>query len=244
MLAKHTLWIATDRALYLDADRPPGGWRRLGAMSLVMGLSGRFGLRVGEAPAITCHSALIGVDVRHRIDPHGETVAVLYLEPDAREARALIALLQQHGGVVLDAAKALGSGAHLDCHLRSFDVASLLGCGLVARAPLDGRVAACLQQLRVPREAFLRRCFAATGVSLSVSRLNHLFQKEMGVSFRRYRAWSQLLEGAKAKTPSVSLTQLAAIGGFADLAHFSRTYRDAFGVMPSRALGTMAVHAV
>lgn len=244
MLAKHTLWIAADRALYLDADRPPGGWRRLGAMSLVMGLSGRFGLGLGEAPALTCHSALIAADVRHRIDPRGETVAVLYLEPDAREARALVTLLRQHGGVVLDAAKAPGSGAHLDSCLRSFDVASLLGCGLAAPAPVDGRVAACLQQLRVPREAFLRRCLAATGVSLSVSRLNHLFQQEMGVSFRRYRAWSQLLESAKAKKPCVSLTELAAIGGFADLSHFSRTYRDAFGVMPSRALGTMVVHAI
>lgn len=74
--------------------------------------------------------------------------------------------------------------------------------------------------------------FAGIG-GLSASRLRHLFVEQTGLPFRTYLLWlrlSRALEGAAAGAP---LTQAAHEAGFADSAHFSRTFKRMFGIAPT-----------
>jgi AraC-like DNA-binding protein len=73
----------------------------------------------------------------------------------------------------------------------------------------------------------------AEGLSLSESRLSHLFKHETGIPFRKYVLWTRLKTAVEAYQEGNSITQASYIGGFADSSHFSKVYSDMFGVKPS-----------
>ena len=236
MPATNTLTLGTDKALYVG-EIPGTGWHCHAAPVLLMGLSGRFALRWGAGDVQTCHSALVAAGVEHVFDPCGETVALVYLEPDSREARSLRRPFQQLGGVVLDAAVRVGARSAMDGYLRSFDLPALLqDLELGEVLPLDARVARSLHTLRNPSQARLARAGLAAGVQLSGSRFNHLFSAEMGVSLRTYRVWSQVRLAMAGLAVSPRLTDAALHGAFSDSAHFSRMFRQTFGMTPSSVL--------
>lgn len=76
----------------------------------------------------------------------------------------------------------------------------------------------------------------ASKVFLSESRFAHLFKEQIGIPFRRYVLWCRLQAALKAITEGHSFTIAAYEGGFADVAHLSRTFTEMFGVAPSDVL--------
>ena len=238
MPARNTLTLGADRALYVG-DLPATGWHSHAAPVLLMGLSGRFALHWGLGQVQTCHSALVDAGVEHLLDPRGEQVALMYLEPDSREARGLRGVFQHHGGIVLDVAAPVRARSATDTRLRTFDLQALLHCAGGDAAPLDPldpRVAHSLQALRSAQGARIARDGLASEVQLSGSRFNHLFRAEMGVSLRSYRVWSQVRLALAGLAVSPRLTDAALHGDFSDSAHFSRMFRQTFGMTPSSVL--------
>ncbi len=71
---------------------------------------------------------------------------------------------------------------------------------------------------------------------LSASRFQHLFTREVGVPFRRYRVWHRLRAAIREAAQGSNLTTAAHAAGFADQAHFTREFRRTFGAPPSRGL--------
>ncbi|MGL5808971.1 MAG: helix-turn-helix transcriptional regulator [Nocardioides sp.] len=72
----------------------------------------------------------------------------------------------------------------------------------------------------------------ASAVHVSPGRLGHVFAKEMGLPFRRYVLWERLRCAISLAREAHSLTDAAHGAGFADAAHFSRTFRRMFGAAP------------
>ena len=70
----------------------------------------------------------------------------------------------------------------------------------------------------------------ADAVHLSPERFRHLFLKETGIRFRPYVLWLRLEVAVASYAAGNSLTEAAYVGGFADSAHFSRTFKRMFGV--------------
>lgn len=70
-------------------------------------------------------------------------------------------------------------------------------------------------------------------VSLSESRFLHLFKEQVGLPLRRFLLWGRIIDTIDAILAGESLTMAAHIGGFSDSAHFSRTFRETFGLAPS-----------
>jgi len=56
------------------------------------------------------------------------------------------------------------------------------------------------------------------------------------VSFRSYRVWSQVRAAMAGLATQTRLTDAALHGAFSDSAHFSRTFRQTFGMTPSSVL--------
>lgn len=71
---------------------------------------------------------------------------------------------------------------------------------------------------------------------LSPVRLTHRFTAEVGLPFRRFVLWSRLKRAVAAVRGGADLTRAAVEAGFADAAHFSRTFRETVGLAPSRVL--------
>ncbi len=77
---------------------------------------------------------------------------------------------------------------------------------------------------------------AARQISLSPSRFSHLFSAEMGIAYRGFVKWRKLIATLSSVSGNANLTRAAYDGGFADSAHFTRTFRDTFGLTPSQLL--------
>jgi AraC-like DNA-binding protein len=70
-------------------------------------------------------------------------------------------------------------------------------------------------------------------LSLSESRLSHLFKQETGIPFRKYVLWTRLKTAVEAVQDGNSITQASYISGFADSSHFYKVYTEMFGLKPS-----------
>lgn len=68
---------------------------------------------------------------------------------------------------------------------------------------------------------------------LSPHRLRHLFVEQTGLAFRTYLLWLRLTRALERLATGASLTQSAHEAGFADSAHFSRTFKRMFGIAPA-----------
>ncbi|WP_334188413.1 helix-turn-helix transcriptional regulator [Noviherbaspirillum sp.] len=232
----NTLKAGLDRSLYIG-ELPASGWHRHASPVLLIGLSGRFAIHLPDGRIETCHSALIDTGVEHVFDPRGERVALMYLEPDSKEARSLRARVRRDGPVIFDPAMLPVSRSHYESRLDAFDLSALLRRAAPDDAPpLDARVERSLLSLRMLRDEPLARDDAASIAHLSASRFNHLFREEMGISFREYRIWTQIRSAIIGFRPDGSLTDAAMNGAFADAAHFSRLFRQTFGMTPSSVL--------
>lgn len=85
-------------------------------------------------------------------------------------------------------------------------------------------------------EGMPRLVDAAAAQGISPSRLTHVFSAEVGLPFRRFVLWARIKRAADAAERGRALTQAAVEAGFSDAAHFSRTFRDMFGINPSSLL--------
>jgi len=78
----------------------------------------------------------------------------------------------------------------------------------------------------------------AETVGLSCNRMSHLFADVVGLPWRSYVLWQKVLTAALMLTSGRRLTEIAMTAGFADSAHLSNTWQQAFGASPSQFLNS------
>lgn len=71
----------------------------------------------------------------------------------------------------------------------------------------------------------------ATYSHLSETRFLHLFKEKTSLTFRRYQLWNKLIKSI-AHLPKQSITETAHQFGFTDSSHYSRTFKETFGLNP------------
>lgn len=76
----------------------------------------------------------------------------------------------------------------------------------------------------------------ANAVQLSVPRLMQLFKEKTGIPIRRYRLWHRLYTAGLKVGQGHNITEAALLAGFTDSAHFSNTFKDMFGICPTKIL--------
>jgi AraC-like DNA-binding protein/quercetin dioxygenase-like cupin family protein len=220
-----------------------------GAPVFVTGLYGKFGLRVEGGPWRWVRAAVIPAGVRHELQLGGMPLGVLYIEPNLAGTEALTPLVRgssasEEGGALIGTAGEVGAFRALyesrtATRWAGEALGDLLGFARAkARKAIDPRIAGAVVLLSSFGLGPLRSVDAvAAQVGLSGSRFQHLFTREVGVPFRRYRAW-QRMRGAIAEiVRGSSFGRAAHLAGFADQAHFGRDFRRTFGAAASRSLG-------
>ena len=179
--------------------------------------------------------------VAHRLEPMDEEIVVAYLEPTSTIGAATQKML---GGISIVAPLPNDT---LFRELRNIVADGASQTAESRLSQLFGNVMPVVGHTRGPRLAALVRSSvfqgvppplaqAAQQIGLSPSRFSHLFSAEMGIAYRAFVKWRKLLATLDAVSRGADLTQAAHEGGFADSAHFSRTFKDTFGLTPSNAL--------
>lgn len=166
------------------------------------------------------HRAIVPPDTVHAIDSAGEPVLVLLFEPAIMPAAV-------PAGAPLKPA--------LDCPL-----------GMLGQlpdspgTPPDARLEQ-LKALARAAEGSVRLTELAGRVGLSTGRLTHLFTRSEGIPFKRWLLWDRLLRTVDRLAAGDDLTTAAHAAGFADSAHFSRSFRAHFGIAPSSVFRSRSV---
>jgi AraC-like DNA-binding protein len=109
---------------------------------------------------------------------------------------------------------------------------------LTVTAATDPRLQTVLAAVRASMHS---RQYLARLVHLSPTRFSHWFVEQTGLPLRSYRKWSRLVAALQEIAAGRSLTEAAHAAGFADAAHFSRTFRNLFGLDPTSALGHVSL---
>jgi AraC-like DNA-binding protein len=210
------------------------------------GLYGKFSLRVGDGAWRICRTAAIPAGLAYEFDMGGEPLAVLYAEASAGAHR--ISRFVRHAEDVAgarvgdDGEVALLREMYEDRDSPSWiprALDDLLGFAGRGEPPLDSRVSRVVETLH-ENYADVRRVGAvAESVGLSPSRFQHVFSREIGVPFRRYRAWCRMRAAIGAVLSGSNLTAAAHEAGFADQAHFARDFRRTFGAPATPSLATV-----
>jgi AraC-like DNA-binding protein len=97
----------------------------------------------------------------------------------------------------------------------------------------DPRIVASLAYIDSHIEHQLSADELAAHANLSTSRFLHLFTDTAGLPLRRYILWCRIIRTIDTLKSGADLTSAAHVAGFADSAHFSRTFRATFGLTPS-----------
>lgn len=99
---------------------------------------------------------------------------------------------------------------------------------------IDRRILNAINLIMIANDDKLPVDKIAKEINLSVSQFNRLLKKETGLSFRRFVLHSKLIRSINAMSDNNSLTKATYIGGFSDQPHLTRTFKDNFGITPSK----------
>ena len=190
-------------------------------------------------------AALIRPDRPHRLHPGDDSHVLLLLDPQSEQALALAALLPRGAdamGLDLPNESAFTKGlaaigaSEKPCRAAS-ELADLLVTDIIGETPpassLDPRVRAAAQAICDLPPGKVKLAEIAAEAATSESRLSHLFRQQMGLPIQRYLLWQRLTRAAALAASGADLTRTAHEAGFADSAHFSRNFKQMFGLRPS-----------
>ncbi|MDB5439211.1 MAG: AraC family transcriptional regulator [Caulobacteraceae bacterium] len=213
------------------------------AIQVTVGAGGVFKLIAGELVSAN-QAVAVAADIDHVFEAEG-LVAILFVEPESRLGRAVsqrlfseanLALLDP--GDVAGAAQGIAAAFHSpDAQDEVFvglgrDLIARLAGQTISESP-DWRVRKMIRWAAQHLEGSASVADVAPVVGLSAGRLSHLFAEQTGLQFRTYLLWLRLTRAVSSMAAGIALTQAAHEAGFADSAHFSRTFRRMFGVAPT-----------
>lgn len=188
-----------------------------------------------------CRAAIVPPNTLHHFTGIDGPMAFLYLDARSddlkrlmeqavsQQERASFGLQREHE--VIECLRAFyrnelpWSGARAD-------LSSSLGFG--GRRQVDPRVRRTLDLLHAHPAARLSLVELSAHVRLSPSRFIHLFKEATGVPLRRYKLWLAMGAAMRSLAKGNNLTEAAMNGGFSSPAHFSASFREMFGLEPSR----------
>lgn len=220
------------------------GWHAHHAIQVTLSLGGWFQLDAADE-SLRGGAVAVAADASHCFQAEG-LVAILFVEPESRSGRAIARSLFEGRSLA-----ALPDQVSADFRVRAAAAwietgretapFEALGRTLIQRLagdggadPPDRRVGRMLAFAAEHIDGPVTLADVVAGSGLSASRLSHLFTQQTGLPFRTYLLWLRLTRAVETVAAGGSLTEAAHEAGFADSAHFSRTFRRMFGVAPAQ----------
>jgi AraC family transcriptional regulator len=170
--------------------------------------------------------------------------AILFIDPETREGRALTQRFSSRGITALPAAlladvrPALFASWQGDRSLAAVETAARavvrsLTAGVEPLIVSDERILRATAYIRSNLSGTLTLEAVARVACLSPSRFRHLFVEQTGMALRPYVLWRRFLRVWELLMEGESLSTAAHSAGFADAPHLTRTCRRMFGFPPS-----------
>jgi AraC family transcriptional regulator len=220
------------------------------AIQIAFGATRGIAFRTGDGePWIEYGGAIIPSRQPHSMDAtHVSPNAVLFVEPETREGRALTERFLQGGithvpdAIVADLVPPLfavweaawqGRRSEREVADAARRIVQALTGGMLPSVTSDERVVRAIAYMKAHLDRPLTLEEVAGEACLSPSRFRHLFAEQTGMGLRPYLLWRRFLHVWELLMAGETLSSAAHGAGFADAAHLSRTSRSTFGFPPS-----------
>jgi AraC-like DNA-binding protein len=232
------------RALYIGPSLQLSAHRNAVAV-LAVGLDSEFAVaadpRNPRRGARSCRTALIPPNTLHHLESAHGRMAFLYVDALSRDYGVLQAsvgtLTERAGFDLADEHALLEMLSSLADGRTDFATTRRRLERLIPGEPKHAIDAKVLRAIRYLHKHVAERpslAALADRAHLSASRFRHAFKETTGVTLRRYRLWIAMGLALRAVQKGASLTHAAQRAGFSSSAHFSSTFREMFGIEPSR----------
>lgn len=174
--------------------------------------------------------------------------AVLFVEPETREGRALGERFRKQGITALESETIAEIASPLFAawrderslqavkHAANHVVRTLTG-GVEPAVVSDDRILRAVSYINSHLESSLGLDDVAAVACLSPGRFRHLFVEQTGTPLRPYILWRRFLRAFELVAAGEPVSTAAYAAGFADGAHLTRTCRRMFGFPPSAVQG-------
>ncbi len=225
---------------------------RLGSAALCVGIDQPFQVLESESSCWReSRSVLVPPGCLHEIQVGGAIMAILFIEPESADYAALQNTMLDGEWQCLYglADENTVLAALCDAWQHQPDAAAiqhLLDRLIPPLNPenrqhlLDNRIQQVIHVMKEDVSHSYSMTELADHINLSPTRLVHLFKEEVGVPIRRFRQWHRMRVVAALIAKGNTLTAAALGAGFADSSHFSRAFRNMFGITPSSIFGRAA----
>ncbi|MCW7468855.1 helix-turn-helix transcriptional regulator [Leptospira kanakyensis] len=192
--------------------------------------------------------ALVGPNTHHRTISPGVEMVALLIDPETYEFGSISKHISsgevkhldiQNFLPLMDSLKALYYGDLNDTEATKLQL-SLLRTVYpfdTLETNIDPRIQKIAQKIRMEIPNSIRMKEIGKDFSISEDRLIRLFKENLGIPLRRYLLWVRILRAVKELKAGNNLTDAAHAAGFSDSAHFSRTFKENFGFIPSLFFG-------
>lgn len=97
---------------------------------------------------------------------------------------------------------------------------------------IDPRIMECIKLIKNSNPINLSEL--SSTLSLSQSRLSHLFKEETSITLKQYVQHRKMVKAIDGIHKDLSLTEAAYYGGFSDQPHFNNVFKKMFGIKPSK----------
>ena len=231
-------------SLWIGRDAGRGETHAHHAIQIALAMESAFLMADGNSDWREHWGAIVTPHRPHRFDGCGQSMAMIFVEPETLQGRALLQRYAvaditdlnrdtAHALVTpLRAAHAAGTASDALIAMGQQVVAALAGHA-PAVVSVDPRISRAIAWVRARLDSPVSLKDAADVANLSPSRFRHLFVAQTGVSFRAYLLWARVEAAVGAAMSGQSWTAAAQEAGFADSAHLSRTCRRMFGFAPA-----------
>lgn len=231
--------ITPDRSVYAGLLGAPST-RSLGGLAIYVSLGQPFQLSLDGETWTESELAVIAPYCAHRIVSSDRSIGVLSIEAETVDLARLPRFLRpttRADARDLDLAGIRNTFSRLirgDTRISpaDIDIDQLFLSHPLPRRSLDPRIAWAVTRIKEDPGGQDCADFYARSTGLSTSRFIHLFNSDIGITFRRFRAWKRARSFMLYVNTEPNLTQLALDIGYPDSSHFSRSIRRFYGLTP------------
>lgn len=238
LLMQQKLYMWPKRILYFGPLRyvEPHTY---GATILMAGLYGPFSIRVAGGEWLNCSCVIIPAGLKHEVNLNNGILGKLFIEGGSLDHQFFSQRFSYnkklsffHDSNVIDCFRDIYEN-NISSDTSNEKIDRLIGFCDDQPFTLDPRVDHAIDLITADLTQNLSEQFLSKEVDLSASRFRHLFHEKTGVSYRHYRTWKRLVSAAENINKTDNFTFSALESGFSDLPHFSKHYKNTFGVKPS-----------
>lgn len=227
------VWVGADRLVFSGLLPPVLDWHRHGFHCVLLSAERPFEVDDGRGPQ-RCQALLVPGGQNHRLRFDGQPMLTMYIPPHDDD----FAALRVRGGVATAAWHHDWSDAIDRWHtaLDARPLNAIIRRAWARPAGFDHRVRRLAHRFATADGLKRAPAALAADFGLSGSRLAHLVKDHTGSSVGEVQRAYKFTHAARSMLAASNFTRAAHAAQFADSAHFSRSFRAAYGIAPSRIL--------